>query len=491
MSEMSTRAVMGGSYGTLSNNRLMMKRTDESKSHLLIDELQRFRSDTPYQDKMFAILFAIFLLLITILSIYFYVQNEDTFDSDSTNTNNEFLNKYFWKLVIISLVISVFNSILMLIIARKFTHFLIVFTQICSLLLLTSYGFIVIFSFGSLWVGICIFIAAFIELIWIFVVRNNIEFTTALMILSIEGLNTYLSTYFVSLAGIILQTIWLIIWCMGFAYSIDGTESTEVAIVLYIIAYYWTCQVITNACYTTICGSVGTWYFLHPKQTPSYPVYNSFQKSITTSFGSICYGSLIIAVIQTIKIFINIFRAMIRERRHNHSACIRCMTACISGFTDCIKNVTEYINCMAFARTAIYGMNYCQSAKQTMHLFTSRGFDSIITDDLTNSVLILSCILCSSFTGAIIGVISKYSYNNNSIETIVLWSLTAFAICFAISMSVIVTIKAAVCTIFVCFAEDPAVLSFTKPLKYDQLTKAWNKRYGQLPKKLTNPPRNI
>mmetsp|Transcript_55933 Transcript_55933/g.50312 ORF Transcript_55933/g.50312 Transcript_55933/m.50312 type:complete len:82 (+) Transcript_55933:2-247(+) len=75
------------------------------------------------------------------------------------------------------------------------------------------------------------------------------------------------------------------------------------------------------------------------------------------------------------------------------------------------------------------------------------------------------------------------------IETIVLWSLTGFFVSFALSMSVMSTVKAAVSTIFVSFAEDPAALSFTKPLKYEFLTSSWNKRYGNLPAKLTNPSR--
>ena len=152
-----------------------------------------------------------------------------------------------------------------------------------------------------------------------------------------------------------------------------------------------------------------------------------------------------------------------------------------------MKDIIQYINNYAFVRISIYGINYCLSAKQTLQLFKSRGLDLIINHDLTNSILLLTCLLSALFTALCIGLLSKYQYNNNSIETIILWSATAFFISFALSMSIMTTIKAAVSTIFVSFAEDPAALSFTKPFKYQFLTTSWNKRYGNLPAKLTNP----
>ena len=498
---------VGGSYGSVPNRPKSVSNDNESSLRLIREE-DRFKQDTPYQDKLFGVLFIVFLLLIFILSLFFFVTNESTYDKDSANSDNEYLNEHFWKLSIISISIAIGTTILLLFILAKYTFYLVWFSLILSFLLWLIYGIILIIEFKSISVGIIILFIALIQLLWIYLVRHRIEFATALIMLSIDALNKFKSTYFISIFGIFLQTFWLIIWLMGFSYSIDGTDATQITIFLYIFAYYWTFQVITNIVLCTICGTIGVWYFLFPQYVPNKPVYASFRRSITTSFGSICYGSLIIAVVQTIRLFITLLRSIVRDRNNNF--CAQCILGCISCMLQCIEDIIEYINHYAFVRISIYGMNFCNSAKETLQLFRSRGFDLIINDDLTNSVLLLSCLLCSAFNGLCIGLISKYSYNNNSIETVVLWSFTAFAVSFALSMSSMVTIKAAVSTIFVSFAEgiffcffslfiyiecyiyiytDPAALSFTKPLKYEFLTNAWNKRYGSLPTKLTNPPR--
>merc|ERR1719334_1750077 len=115
-------------------------------------------------------------------------------------------------------------------------------------------------------------------------------------------------------------------------------------------------------------------------------------------------------------------------------------------------------------------MDYCTAARQTMTLFMSRGIDMVINDDLTSSVLLLSCLLSAAVTGLAIGSISQMLFQNDSADIVLLWSFTAFAVSFAMSMSLMVTIKAAVSTLFVSFAEDPAALSFTKPAQYECLT---------------------
>ena len=341
--------IVSGSYGTLSNSKPTPK-NDNQNTSLIIREEDRFRLDTPYQDKLFAILFIIYLILIIILSIYFYVQNTDTYNTNNINDNNDYLNQHFWKLVIWSIIISILNSIFLLILLRKYTYYLIWITLILSLFIWIGFGIFIAIS-GSIFLSILIFLIIIIQIIWMYFIRSRIAFATALIILSIDSLNILASyTYFISFIGIIMQTIWLIIWMMGFSYSIDGTKSTESVIFLYIIAYYWTFQIIKNIVLCTICGCVAVWYFLYPSHLPNKPVFNSFKRSITTSFGSICYGSLIIAIIQTLRIILNILRSMIKER--NNNICIQCIFVCIiNGCLRCtLQKKLNFANSCFFVR---------------------------------------------------------------------------------------------------------------------------------------------
>jgi Plasma-membrane choline transporter len=87
-----------------------------------------------------------------------------------------------------------------------------------------------------------------------------------------------------------------------------------------------------------IAGTVGTWWF-SPKDTPvgccDGNVINSFIRTVTTSFGSVCFGSLLVAIIQALK-------ALAQSARENGDAAIfACVAECILG---CLASMLEYFN---------------------------------------------------------------------------------------------------------------------------------------------------
>ncbi len=134
---------------------------------------------------------------------------------------------------------------------------------------------------------------------------------------------------------------------------------------LYLVSLYWTAQVISNIVHVTTAGVVATWYFLHPQSTPSSAVCGSFKRATTTSFGSICFGSFLVAIIQATRVLVR----MVEERGRNNQfimCCIRCILRCL-------QDILEYFNLYAFSRVAIYGTSYWQSAKETWELFKSKG----------------------------------------------------------------------------------------------------------------------
>jgi hypothetical protein len=62
---------------------------------------------------------------------------------------------------------------------------------------------------------------------------------------------------------------------------------------------------------------------------------NSFIRTITTSFGSICFGSLLVAIVQAL-------RGIAQAAQNNDDAAIlACIAQCILA---CIQSILEYFN---------------------------------------------------------------------------------------------------------------------------------------------------
>lgn len=90
-----------------------------------------------------------------------------------------------------------------------------------------------------------------------------------------------------------------------------------------------------------MAGTVGHWWF-EPSEAShccSSAVINSFIRTVTTSFGSVCFGSLIVAVIQALKMLANTARQ--EGDSGECGAILLCLAECILA---CLASIVEYFN---------------------------------------------------------------------------------------------------------------------------------------------------
>jgi Plasma-membrane choline transporter len=137
---------------------------------------------------------------------------------------------------------------------------------------------------------------------------------------------------------------------------------------------------------------MATWCFDKDEanQCCSPAVYSSVYRSLTYSFGSICFGSLLQALITVFRIIVNAAR---RERERNRggggdgSLCGSIWLCILECLASLLESVIEYFNQWAYVYVGIYGFSYLDSGKRAMTLFQERGWSAIITDNLVGYVL--------------------------------------------------------------------------------------------------------
>jgi solute carrier family 44 (choline transporter-like protein), member 1 len=69
-----------------------------------------------------------------------------------------------------------------------------------------------------------------------------------------------------------------------------------------ILAFLWFVQFLFGCQDFVIAGSVSKWFFTRNKTKISFPVIVSFGHLIRYHLGSICFGSLLIAIVQFVRI---------------------------------------------------------------------------------------------------------------------------------------------------------------------------------------------
>jgi hypothetical protein len=211
------------------------------------------------------------------------------------------------------------------------------------------------------------------------------------------------------------------------------------------------------------------WWF--NKEQMANPTWNSYRYATSRGLGSICCGSLLVAIIKTL-------RAMAKSgaQRGGIAACI-CYI-----FLSFLTWLAQYFNTYAFVQVAVYGVSFWQAAKNTWQLLSSRGFDALINDDLSNMVLAAGAFVGGCITFLLGGFIAfaMFSNYNGQIGLAIVCAIFGFYIGFYFTLHFMYAVYSAIKAIFVMWAEDPAALKATHPRCYELLADAWSKVYGQV-----------
>ncbi|KAI7004905.1 hypothetical protein KC364_g18607, partial [Hortaea werneckii] len=145
-----------------------------------------------------------------------------------------------------------------------------------------------------------------------------------------------------------------------------GCSSAKVIGLIAFITFagYWITEWMKNTIHVVISGVYGAWYF-SPNNPPKHPTRGATKRALTYSFGSISLGSLLIAIIQSIRQACSVARAQSANSGNFATDCAFCVLQCILRL---IEWAVQFINRYAFSYIALYGESYFKAAKATWTL---------------------------------------------------------------------------------------------------------------------------
>ena len=277
---------------------------------------------------------------------------------------------------------------------------------------------------------------------------------------------------------------WSILWIIAFFGVIDSVECEEIngeivcqqvnggIYFAMLLSYFFTHQVIQNTIHVVIAGVVGTWWFAPDDASSccSAGIFGSIKRALTTSFGSICLGSLLVAIIQAL-------RALADSNNDGEPNMLSCLVSCILG---CLEGILEYFNKWAFIYVGLYGYGYMDAGKNVIQLFKSRGWSALIADDLVGRALATLSLVVGLLAGAV-GVILATTTEWFDADDGVDGRITSFVLGFIIGLVLtsiaLSSIASGVNTVIVLFAEAPAEFEQHHPKLSRKMRRAWKLVY--------------
>ena len=450
---------------------------------MLYESKTRFNDPTQYNDIFWAIFFYIHVFIILTVAIALGAKYHAT----SIPINSTFtISSHYYAYGFGSLAIGLLAALFWILLIRKFAR-LVVWTCV----LLSALAFIIVsiymFSNKSTAGGVIFFILFILNCAYIYYIRNRIEFSVVLLETAVEYINQYPASIYTGLGFLAVQAVWVLIWFFALIFTVatfvidhdncvnqSGNVNSctygglNIALFFFMISLYWGSAVIMNVVHTTVAGSFASWYFLYPTQGQENPTWKSMMRALTTSFGSICFGSFIVAVIKTIK-------SILRSASRSSGSCI---SACAYCIISCIDSILNLFNTYAYTYIAIYGLSYCEAGKEVYNLMNVRGIDTIVNEDITLTVLNCGTTFGGFVTGVFTyGLASGYKAGSNEMALAVTFGVFAGMLMTACVMEVL---HSCVAAFFVCYAEDPQALSNTKPEIGKNVNDAWAIRWSNI-----------
>ncbi|KAK3824970.1 MAG: plasma-membrane choline transporter-domain-containing protein, partial [Benniella sp.] len=456
----------------------------------------KFSTEARYNDVWATVLFLFNIGGFAALNVYSFKSYADNLanpytvldDGTRVATNAFAVDHSLSILVLSSIAVTFALSFGYFILIQRKTAFLVKFSFFFNIFLTVGMGILQIMSGNIFWGGLFL-VSGILVLFFYKLWAKRMPFSILLLQTVTSVTRKYPGTLAVAFSGLFVQIAWSAFWIFSLAINFSVFQRTSNCrveegasgksklvcdnnqlywVMLYLhFVLFWNTEVIKNVAHVTISGVFGVYYFFEgsAQGAPSSPTLGSAKRALTTSFGSICFGSLLIAFLQTL-------RYVLRSLKSDSDEGLMVFLAtCAECILACLESLFETFNKFAFTQVAMYGKPFVKAAHDTWELVKDRGVDAIVNDNLVGNVLgmgTLAVALTSGLYGYLFVKIVQPDFYAKEDEALAVFAVILVEILLgAVMMSVPNNvIDSGVTTTFVALAEDPQTLYRTKPDLY-------------------------
>ncbi|KAK6931474.1 Choline transporter-like [Dillenia turbinata] len=318
--------------------------------------------------------------------------------------------------------------------------------------------------------GVAFAIGAGLQFLYVISVIERLPFTMLVLQKAVKMVWSLPEVMRVAYAFMLVMLLWMGIWSFGVAgvvaSSFDDGGRWWLLVVLS-ISLFWTGAVLCNTVHVILSGMVFLVLIHGGREAATMPaksLMKSIRYAVTTSFGSICYGSLFTAAIRTLRWEIRGFRSKIGNNE--------CLLCCVDFLFHLVETLVRFFNKYAYVQIAVYGKGFNHSARDAWELFQSTGVEALIAYDCSGAVLLMGTVLGGLITGTCSGV---WAYHKSE-EKMVMVGSTAMLMGMILVGLATVVVESAVTSIYICYALDPLLINRWDAEFFDQLSETLHQR---------------
>jgi len=321
---------------------------------------------------------------------------------------------------------------------------------------------------------------------WMVTRGGQIKFTGACFEVSLTFIRRHPSTLLLGLVSLVPAACWavLVSLCLyanqqkianvAIADMDTGVLVVRAKMLLLTLSLYWVWQYIASTVHVIVSGAFASWYFFGSRA--SSVVLGSLRRGLWSA-GSVCFGSLIVSMLQLLMRAVGGGETDVHGRSNQNPLA--------QMVWSCAGQLIKFFNKYAFCYVAIYGQSFTEAGKSVYSLFERHGVATLVSNGTTDLILTMAAFVGGTFGMIVTGVVAIAVYGTSGGAVMVIMAGGAL-VSGGLVYFVMQTVDSCVATLFVCFVEDPAALSVTAPEAYEVLSAAWGERYPEFSKVRAN-----
>uniref|UniRef100_A0A8C2Q112 Choline transporter-like protein n=1 Tax=Cyprinus carpio TaxID=7962 RepID=A0A8C2Q112_CYPCA len=222
--------------------------------------------------------------------------------------------------------------------------------------------------------------------------------------------------------------------------------------------FFWCANFVTALGQVTLAGAFASYYwaFKKPDDIPAFPIFNSLGRALRYHTGSLAFGSLILAIVQIIRVILEYLDQKLKGAQNK---CAKFLLSCLKCCFWCLEKFIKFLNRNAYIMVAIYGKNFCTSAKDAFFLLMRNIIRVAVLDKVTDFLLFLGKLLIVGIVGIcsfffFTGKIKMVEVAAPSLNYYWVPILTVVIGAYLIAHGFFSVYAMCVDTLFLCFCED-------------------------------------
>lgn len=210
----------------------------------------------------------------------------------------------------------------------------------------------------------------------------------------------------IGIAGLFVYFVWIGLYIITpvtdwhitiFGMTWNHPQLQTIVSYYHIFGFLWALWFLNAYNQVTIAGAIATWYWTMDKtEKLDRPLIRSASRTCRYHLGSIAIGSLLIAIVEFIRILLY---QVARQASRSKIPALKYIIACLQCFLKCISMLLKFVNKNAYIYIAITGKGFFQSAGAAASLLLRNAAKTVALDFVADFILLISKLIVAALAG--------------------------------------------------------------------------------------------